>query len=257
MSEKIDKAMSLFKERKYKESIDAFSSVLETEPDNADVYNNMGVAYSCVGDFEHAEIYYTKALELDPQLAQAYINLSDLYYKAGNIASALGTLQRGSYELEDNLAIAHLLARVYIEDQRWDDAIVELERVLDGEPENYDAYYDLGHVCFELGDYEGAISNFENVIEYQENNELLYYALAQAYEANNEIDKAISSYLKAIAVNDKFVLAYKKVGILFLARNDYEDAIEYFEEYINFDIPEEEKNSVTTLIERVKVKMNS
>ena len=33
MSEKIDKAMQLFKEQKYKECIDAFSSVLETEPD--------------------------------------------------------------------------------------------------------------------------------------------------------------------------------------------------------------------------------
>ena len=161
MSEKIDKAMALFKERKYKEAIDAFSSVLETEPDNADVYNNMGVAYSCVGDYEQAVNYYTKAIELDPELAQAYINLSDLYYKTGDLSSALGTLQRGSYELPNNLAIAHLLARVYIEDQRWEDAIVELERVLDGEPENYDAYYDLGHVCFELGDYESAISNFE------------------------------------------------------------------------------------------------
>ena len=118
MSEKIDKAMSLYKEGKYKECIDAFSSVLETEPDNADVYNNMGVAYSCEGDFEHAEKSYVRAIELDPELAQAYINLSDLYYKAGDIASAVGTLQRGSYELQDNLTIAHLLARVYIEDQR-------------------------------------------------------------------------------------------------------------------------------------------
>ena len=235
MSEKIDKAMGLFRERKYKEAIDAFSCVLETEPDNADIYNNMGVAYSCLGNFEQAENFYTKAIELDPELAQAYINLSDLYY--------------------NNLAIAHLLARVYIEDQRWEDAIVELERVLDGEPENYDAYYDLGHVYFELGDYEAAISNFENVIEYKDNNELLYYALAQAYEGNNEIDKAISNYLKAIAVNDKFILAYKKVGILFLARGDYEDAIEYFEDYMNFDIPEEEKDSVSKLVERIKAKM--
>ncbi len=257
MSEKIDKAMALFKEKKYKECIDAFSLVLENEPDNADVYNNMGVAYSCEGDFDHAEKSYIRAIELDPELAQAYINLSDLYYKAGDLASALGTLQRGSYELEDNLTIAHLLARVYIEDQRWDDAIVELERVLDGEPENYDAYYDLGHVYFELGDYETAIDNFENVISYEQNqnNELLYYALAQAYEANNQIDKAISNYLKAIAVNDKFVLAYKKVGILFLARNDYDDAIEYFENYLEFDIPDEEKDSINKLIERVKSKI--
>ena len=83
MSEKIDRAMSLFKEGQYKESIDAFHSVLETEPDNAEVYNNLGVAYSCVADFEHAETYFIKALELDSQLAQAYINLSDLYYKGG------------------------------------------------------------------------------------------------------------------------------------------------------------------------------
>ena len=61
MSEKIDKAMALFKERKYKEAIDAFSAVLETEPDNADVYNNLAVAYSCDGNFEQAENYFTKA----------------------------------------------------------------------------------------------------------------------------------------------------------------------------------------------------
>lgn len=255
MSEKIDKAMSLFKERKYKECIDAFSSVLETEPDNADVYNNLGVAYSCLDDFEHAETYYTKAIELDPELAQAYINLSDLYYKAGDLASAIGTLQRGSYELEDNLVIAHLLARVYIDDQRYEDAIVELERVLDGQPENYEAFYDLGHVYFELGDYDSAISCFENVIEKKEDSELLYYALAQAYEGNNEIDKAISNYLKSIAVNDKFALAYKKVGILFMARNDFEDAIEYFEDYMNFDLPDEEKESISKLIERIKAKI--
>ena len=63
------------------------------------------------------------------------------------------------------------------------------------------------------------------------------------------------TFLKAIAVNDKFTLAYKKVGILFLAREDYEDAIEYFEEYINFDIPQEEKDSVGKLVERIKTKI--
>ena len=215
----------------------------------------MGVAYSYTGDFDHALNCYTKAIELNPELAQAYINLSDLYFKNGDLPSAIGTLQRGTYELENNLTLAHLLARVYIEDQRYEDAIVELERVLDGEPENYDAYYDLGHVCFELGDYESAISNFENVLLYKEDSELLYYALAQAYEANNEIDKAISNYLKAIAVNDKFTLAYKKAGILFMTRNDFEDALVYFEDYAEFDIPDEEKDSIKKLIERIKAKV--
>ena len=40
-----------------------------------------------------------------------------------------------------------------------------------------------------------------------------------------------------------------------MARGDYEDAIEYFEDYINFDIPEEEKDSVGKLIDRIRVKI--
>lgn len=254
MSEKIDLAVKLFKEKKYKECIDAFSSVLETEPDNADVYNNMAVAYCNVGDIEQAEKFFLKSIELDPQLVQPYISLSDLYYKKGDIAHAIGTLERGSYENTDNILLCHLLARVYIEDQRWDMAIDELEKVLATQPDNYDAHYDMGRVYFEMGDYESAIAYFENVIEYKENNEFLYYYLAQAYEGNNEIDKAISNYLKAIAVNDKFHPAYKKVGIMFLARNDYKDALEYFSDYVNFDIPQEEKDSVGKLIERIKTR---
>ena len=78
--------------------------------------------------------------------------------------------------------------------------------------------------------------------------------IQESLEANNELDKAISNYLKSIAVNDKFTLAYKKVAVLFMARNDFEDAIEYFEEYANFSIPQEEKESVNKLIERIKAK---
>ena len=48
--------------------------------------------------------------------------------------------------------------------------------------------------------------------------------------------------------------AFLIVAILFMARNDFEDAIEYFEEYTSFAIPQEEKDSVSKLIERIKIK---
>ena len=81
-----------------------------------------------------------------------------------------------------------------------------------------------------------------------------YNYLGQAYEANNEIDKAISNYLKATAVNTKFALPYKKLGVLFLARQDFDDAIEFFEDYIKLDVPDEERSSVNELINRIKSK---
>ena len=61
--------------------------------------------------------------------------------------------------------------------------------------------------------------------------------------------------MKAITVNTKFAVAYKKLGILFMARNDFEDAIEYFEDYMDLDIPEEEKANIQKLVERIKKKV--
>ncbi len=255
--EKIKRALDLYKDGKYKDAIDAFSSVLETEGDNAEIYNNIGLCYANLGDDEKAEKNYLKSQELNPKIPQVYINLADIYYKQKDMGSGIELMTQGIYELPDNLVFRHYLARFYMEDAKLDLAIDELEHILEKQPENYDVYYDLARVHFELGNYDCAIENFENVLEYKSENPLLYYALAQAYEANDEIDKAISNYLKTIAHNDAFSPAYKKVGILFFARGDYEDAIEYLEDYSKFDIPKEEAKKVKDLVERIKKKENA
>jgi len=258
MSEdKVKKALDFYKDGKYKEAIDAFSSVLETEGDNAEIYNNIGLCYANLGDDEKAEKNYLKSQELNPKIPQVYINLADIYYKQKDMGSGIELMTQGIYELPDNLVFRHYLARFYMEDAKLDLAIDELEHILEKQPENYDVYYDLARVHFELGNYDCAIENFENVLEYKSENPLLYYALAQAYEANDEIDKAISNYLKTIAHNDAFSPAYKKVGILFFARGDYEDAIEYLEDYSKFDIPKEEALKVKDLVERIKKRENA
>ena len=255
MSENITRALDLFKKKDYRNAIGAFEEVLKEDPKNAEIYNNIGVCYYALGEEDMAEENYKKALALNPAIAQAYINLTDVYYRKRDFLAAIDLLLQGEYELPDDVVIPHYLARVYMEDSRLDLAIDELDKVLDKQPDNYDAYYDLGRVSFELGNYEDAISNFENVIQYKDNNELVFYALAEAYEANDEIDKAISNYLKAIAVNDKFHPAYKKIATLFLAKNDISSAIEYFEEYLEFEqLPKEERDNVGKIVERLRQK---
>ena len=254
--EKVDKAIELYQKGNYKEALDVFSSVLETCQDNAELYNNIALCYANLGDYDKAEKNYLKAQSLNPKLVQVYINLADIYYRRKDMGSGIELVSRGLSEIPDNLVLRHYLARFYMEDARLDLAIDELEYILDKQPENYDVYYDLGRVHFELGDYASAIENFENVLEFKSENPWIYYYLGEAYEANDEIDKALSNYLKAIAHNDSFSPAYKKAGILFFARGDYDDAIEYFEDYINLDIPEVEAGKIRELIERIKKKQN-
>ena len=94
-------------------------------------------------------------------------------------------------------------------------------------------------------------SDLELVVE-KTRNHLLYFMLAEAYQADNQIDRAIGAYLKTIMLNEKFALPYKKLGMLFLSRDDKISSIEYFEDYLKLDIPEDEKISIAKLLDRIK-----
>lgn len=257
MSDLLKEAIELIEKQEYEKAIEKFELALEDNEENrAEIFNNIGVAYTNLNDLTKAEEYFTNSLKINPLFPQTYVNLSDLYYKKKEIEHAIEILLQGEGFLPKNVVLPHYLARIYMEDARLDLAIDELDKVLEAQPENYDAYYDLAKIYFELGNWEAAISNFENVLEYVQNNALIYYYLGQAYEANDEIDKAISNHLKALTINQQFHPAYKKLGILFMARGDYADAKEYLEDYLKLDIPQEEINNTNKILERIKVLEN-
>lgn len=141
--------------------------------------------------------------------------------------------------------------RSLIEDCRYDDAMELLQIATDEEPDNVEYNYELARIFMELGNYSSAISNLELVCEGTRNH-LLYYMLGEAYQADEQIDKAIGAYLKTTMLNEKFALAYKKLGILFLGREDKISAIEYFEDYLKLDIPDEEKRQTSAILNRIK-----
>ena len=250
-----DKAIKFYKDGDFKKAIDEFSRILEREGDNAEIFNNIGLCYSNLGNDEKAEEYFLKAQALNPKLPQIYVNLADIYYKQKDFDSGIQLLSQGVYEMPENMVLRHYLARFYMEDARLDMAIDELEKILENQSENYDAYYDLARVHFELGNYESSISAFEKVLEFKSDNEWIYYYLAQAYEASDNLDKAISNYIKATSVNYNFPYPFKKLGILFMARGDYESAIEYFEDYLKKDLAEEEKKNIEKIVLRLKSKI--
>lgn len=248
---KVNTALEAFKKGDYQEALNLFTSALSEDEQNPNILNNIGLCHIYLEDNFSAEKAFLEALSIDDKIVQVYINLADLYYKQHEMLKAIEILQNGVYKIPDNPALRHYLARIYIDDSRYDIAIDQLDAVLEISPKNYDAYWDLGRIYFELGVWDMAISNYERVLEFVDNNALIYYNIALAYESNDEVDKAISNHLKAISVNPDFVHSYKNLGVLFLARGEKADAKEYFEEYVKFDIPQEEKENITNLIKRL------
>ena len=54
---------------------EAFRRALELNPGSADIYNNLGNAYADLEEYEQAHSCYATALEIEPGLTTAAINL--------------------------------------------------------------------------------------------------------------------------------------------------------------------------------------
>lgn len=247
----IQTALDYFKASEYENAIEAFLKALEEDKNNPNILNNIGLCYSKLAKDDLAIEYFIKALSFNSKSVQTYINLADVYFRNKNIIDAINLLENAVTLMPQEIALKHYLSRFYLEDCRYDLAMEQLFEILDIDGDNLDAYWDLGNIQFEVGDYDSAIDNYENVLDKVTDNAVLYYQTAIAYEANDNIDKAISNHLKAVSCNENFHPSYKKLGILFMARNDYESAIEYFQDYLNFDLPEEEKKSIQDTINRI------
>ena len=249
---KINSALDFFKKKEYEKACEMFNEALVEDENNTNIINNIALCEMKTGHLQEAEENFLKAINIDNTIPQPYLNLAELYFTQNELLKAIELLQRASAIMPDNIAILHYLARIYIEDKRLDEAIDALNIVLEISPENVDAYWDLGMIYYDMGQYEIAARNFENVLEKVENNPVLYYQTALTYEMTDNIDKAISNHLKAIMVNEKFPLSYKRLGMLYMARNEFDDAIEYFEDYIKFDISNEEKQNIQKIIDKLK-----
>ncbi len=247
----IQQALDAFKATDYEQAVESFLKVLEEDKNNPNILNNIGLCYAKLAKDDLAIEYFLKALSFNPKSVQTYINLADVYYRNKNIIEAINLLENGVTLMPQEIALKHYLSRFYVEDCRYDLAMDQLFEILDIDEDNVDAYWDLGNIQFELGDYDSAAENYENVLEKVTDNAVLYYQTAITYEANDNTDKAISNHLKAISCNENFHPSYKKLGILFLARNDKESAIEYFQDYLNFDLPSDEKKNIEEIISRI------
>jgi len=93
--------------KQYEEAIEDYSKAIELNPNDAEAYNNRGTAYDELQHQEEAIGDYSKAIELDPNDAEAYNNRGNAYGELQHQEEAIGDYNK-AIELNPNLAVAYL-----------------------------------------------------------------------------------------------------------------------------------------------------
>lgn len=103
-------------------------------------------------------------------------------------------------------------------------------------PENTEAWIQLGHVYFDTKTYDKAITAYEKSLELKPGNADVLTDLGIMYRRNGQPQKAIEKFDEAIAVNPKHEMSRLNKGIVLMHDlGDREGAIESWEELLEIN----------------------
>jgi tetratricopeptide (TPR) repeat protein len=140
-----------------------FSKALEIDPRMTQAYNNRGSAYDDQGQFNRAIADFTKALEIDPTYAQAYYNRGLAYARHGQIDRARADFNKAAaldprYGQGNAVALNHL-GVAWAKEGWLDFAISYFTKALEIDPRYAEAYDNRAKAYFVTKEFDNAWSD--------------------------------------------------------------------------------------------------
>ncbi len=168
--------LTVRRNREWRDDITFYSAAIAANPTSARMHNNLGIALNRIEQYDKAIDHYRTALRLDPANAKAHFNLGLTLYRTGQYEQAVDHYRTG-LDLTRNKADPALVG-VYtnwgaalIRTGENDRAVSVLRRALAIDPENTDAWYNLGEALTAGQNYPEALKAFSRVLEIEPGHE--------------------------------------------------------------------------------------
>lgn len=156
-----------YKKINFEKAIQMFDKAIELNPNNANAYKHRGDVYLCT-DLEKAIKDYTKAIELKPNYIGAYSARAAIYYSllvdvpiAKAIEDYVTILNYANNFCEAYESLGKILYAN--EDYEWADFM--FTKAIELKPKRFNYYMQRGKIYLKLQKYENAIKDFNTVLE--------------------------------------------------------------------------------------------
>jgi len=181
----------------FEAAIPKLEKVLETEPDSAVAYGQLGTAYTRLKNYEKALPILRKAVELNPDSGVTHYQLGLVLFDKGEWKESALCFER-AVKRNPRWVDAHFsLAAVYTHIDRVPDAIEEFRKTIEISPNHYRAHLLRGWFLTHDGRPSDALPDLKKAIELQPNSIEAHQYLADTYEQLGDASRAAEERNKA------------------------------------------------------------
>jgi len=213
----------------WKNSESVWRHTLACTSDTTIAHNNLGTVLLQMGRLDEAAIHFQKALEVQPQNAEARNNLGNVFFQNGQIDKAVANYQK-ALEINPKLAQAHYnLGVAFLQNGRVSEAVGHFQGALEIEPDFAKAHYNLGVAFVRLRRVSEAVVHYNKALEIDPNYAEAEYNLGIALLQIGRLNEAVSHYNKALAINPNYVEAHNNLGTALLQLGRVSEALAHFQ----------------------------
>lgn len=201
-------------------AIEAIKQGLRINPYYPEGYNNLASFYVHQKKFEMAEKMLQNALKLRPHYGKAYFNLGRIQLEKGNIELAWEYFKKSCTVADlDNEFGFLMYAKASLLLKKFDDAIFAYTKLLEYEPDNEDAQFNLANAYSFNNQHASALPLYEKLYAKNPHDFHVIYNMAEAYLRVGNPEKALELFcsLKPLEnqlphLNIRMAACYEKMG---------------------------------------------
>jgi tetratricopeptide (TPR) repeat protein len=187
---------------KFAESIPYFEHAINMDKFYRDPYNNLAVAYAATHQLDRAIETLRISIRNNPLYAEAYNNLASFLMEKKDYEQAKHALVY-AIRLRSYYGKAYFnLGRLYMEQNEPEKACEAFRKAcMEADLDNEVGFSTYAHCCLHLKKYDEAIFAFKKLLEYNPNNHEALFNLANAYHAQKDFNNAIHFYTQLLRKN--------------------------------------------------------
>ncbi|HPN64463.1 MAG TPA: tetratricopeptide repeat protein [Candidatus Goldiibacteriota bacterium] len=228
----------LIKKHLLSDAIEVFKQTLKIDPEMADAKVNIAVAYREMGDYKKALAVLDAVEEENPEFRRIELERAVVFIKQDLLDDAVkklkAHLEKEPYDTEGR----YYLGTCYYRLKRYDEAVTEFRSALELQPHymrrpEINLY--LGLVLTDKGRNEEAVIEYQKVISMQPNNAVAYNSMGVSYKNMGDLDTAIEYYKKAAEIDPGYFKAYNNLGVALYKKNFFIEAVKYFEKALEIE----------------------
>ena len=187
----------LMRQGKAAEAASVYRGALQSNPDSAQLLNNLGTALLNQDKLEEAETAYTQALAIKPDYAGTHYNLGNIFLRQNKLDQAVASYRQALQIDPNNTAACNNLGNALERQGKLDEAQATYQRALAIRPDNAQAVLNYGNVLLRQEKVMEAEPVYRRVLELAPGLHQAYYNLGLTLCESNRVPEGFSYFTRS------------------------------------------------------------